>query len=282
MSLAMLALAIKAAIRQKAGVALLCSVGIAGNKLLAKLACDMQKPDGLTVLLPESMPGAIVHLKLQDIPGIGSNMETRLNKAGITDIAQLWAADADRLRRVWGGVNGARFHASLHGVDLPSSKTTTRSMGHQHVLSPEERTMEKATPVIRQLLIRVAQRLRDDDFYCRRLRLDIKWAQDLGHHYEECRFKETQDTHFLLNSLMRLWTAAPAMKPLRIGVALADLTPKGVHQPNLFDEPEPVKLTTAIDKMNLRFGRGTISFGSSGLPMTSKIAFQRVPKLDEF
>jgi len=119
--------------------------------------------------------------------------------------------------------------------------------------------MEKATPVIRQLLIRVAQRLRNNSFYCRRLRLDIKWAQDLGHYSDECRFQETQNTHFLLDSLMRLWSAAPAMKPLRIGVSLADLMPKGVHQPNLFDEPEPVKLTTAIDKMNSRFGRGAIS-----------------------
>lgn len=49
-------------------------------------------------------------------------------------------------------------------------------MGHQHVLAPEERTMERATPVIRQLLVRAAQRLRSDGFYCRRLCLDIKWV----------------------------------------------------------------------------------------------------------
>jgi DNA polymerase-4 len=209
-------------------------------------------------------------------------MQTRLNQAGIMDMTQLWAADTERLRRIWGGVNGRRFHALLHGVDLPGAATTTRSMGHQHVLSPDERTLEKATPVIRQLLIRVAQRLRTDGFYCRRLSLDIKWAQDLGHHFDHCCFKDTQDTHFLLNNLMRLWAAAPTLKPLRVGVTLADLTPQGVHQPDLFDTPEPAKLTTLIDKMNSRFGRGTITFGSTAAPMTSKIAFQRVPKLDEF
>jgi DNA polymerase IV len=135
-----LALAIKSAIRDKAGACLLCSVGIAANKLLAKLACDMQKPDGLTILRPEDLPRAILHLKLQDLPGIGANMQTRLNQAGITDVTQLWAADTERLRRIWGGINGTRFHALLHGVDLPSAATTTRSMGHQHVLSPDERT----------------------------------------------------------------------------------------------------------------------------------------------
>jgi hypothetical protein len=52
-------------------------------------------------------------------------------------IVQLWEADVDRLRRIWGGVNGTRVHALLHGVDLPSPATTTRTMGHQHVLSPD-------------------------------------------------------------------------------------------------------------------------------------------------
>jgi hypothetical protein len=107
-------------------------------------------------------------------------------------------------------------------------------------------------------------------------------VSDLGHHFDDCRFKETQDTQFLLNNLMRLWAAAPTLKPLRVGVTLADLTPQGVHQPDLFDAPEPAKLTTVIDKMNSRFGRGAITFGSTAAPMTSKIAFQRVPKLDEF
>jgi DNA polymerase-4 len=277
-----LALGIKTAIREQAGSALQCSVGIAANRLLAKLASDMQKPDGLTILQPEDLPGAILHLKLQDIAGIGPNMLVRLNQAGILDMPQLWAADAQRLKRIWGGVNGLRFHALLHGADLPSPATSTRSMGHQHVLAPEERTLQKATPVIRQLLTRVAQRLRTEGFYCKRLGLEIKWIQNLGHHWDECRFKETQDTHFLLTTLMRLWESAPDWKPLRVGVVLGDLTPRGVHQPDLFDEPEDTNLTKAIDQMNTRFGKGTITFGSSAAPMTSKIAFQRVPKLDEF
>jgi DNA polymerase-4 len=277
-----LALAIKAAIRDRAGVALLCSVGIAANRLLAKLACDMQKPDGLTMLRPEDMPKAILHLKLDDIAGIGPNMLVRLNQAGILDMPQLWAADAQRLKRIWGGVNGLRFHALLHGADLPNPKTKSRSMGHQHVLAPDERTLEKATPIIRQLCTRVAQRLRAEEFHCQRLGLDIKWVQNLGSHFDECRFNETQDTHFLLTQLMRLWDAAPKLKPLRVGVTLGDLSPRGVHQPDLFEQPKDGKLTTAIDKMNARFGRGTVTFGATAEPMTSKIAFQRVPKLDEF
>ncbi|MGC2658218.1 MAG: hypothetical protein WA324_09715 [Bryobacteraceae bacterium] len=277
-----LAASIKASIRDRAGVALLCSVGIAANRLLAKLACDMQKPDGLTILRPEDMPDAILHLKLDDFAGIGPNMLVRLNQAGISDMRRLWAADADRLKRIWGGINGVRFHAMLHGADLPDPKTRSRSMSHQHVLAPDERSLEKATPIIRQLCTRGAERLRKEEFYCQRLGLEIKWTQNLGHHHDECRFKETQDTHFLLANLMRLWDAAPRLKPLRVGVTLGDLAARGTHQPDLFDQPEDANLTDAMDWLNTRFGKGTISFGSSGKPMTSKIAFQRVPKLDEF
>jgi DNA polymerase IV len=276
-----LALAIKAAIRDRAGVALLCSVGIAANRLLAKLACDMQKPDGLTILRPEDMPQAIFHLKPNDIPGVGSNMLVRLNQAGILDMPQLWAADAQRLERIWGGVNGLRFHALLHGADLPNPKTKSHSMGHQHVLAPDERTLETAAPIIRQLCTRVAQRLRAEGFYCQKLGLNIKWVQDLGSYADECRFAETQDTHFLLTNLMHLWESAPKLKPLRIGVTISDLTPQGVHQPTLFDQPKDAKLTKAIDQVNARFGRNTLGFGTPKEPMTSKIAFQRVPKLNE-
>ena len=231
-------MSIKAVVRDRAGAFLTCSIGVAGNKLLAKLASDMQKPDGLVILPPEDLPRAILHLKLQDICGIGPNMQVRLNQAGITDIAGLWAADAQHLRRIWNGITGLRFHELLHGADLASPVNPARSMGHQHVLSPDERTMEKATPVIRQLLTRAAQRLRSDGFYCRRLCLEIKWVQNLGHHFDECRFKETQDTRFLLNHLMRMWSAAPGFKPLRIGVVVTDLAPQAAHQPDLFDRPE--------------------------------------------
>lgn len=276
-----LALRIKTIMRETVGECLTCSIGIASNKLLAKLASDMQKPDGLTVLLPEEMPHPILRLVPQDICGIGPNMAARLYQAGLRTMADLWQADAATLRRVWGGVMGARFHALLHGADLPSPSHPRRSMGHQHVLPPEQRTMPAATPVIRQLLTRAATRLRREDFYARRLMLDIKWMGQLGHHVAEARFRETQDTGFLLQSLMQLWHKAPDMKPLRVGVTLADLVDAEKHQFDLFERPKDAALSATLDKINERFGRGTIAYGVTGETMTSKIAFQRVPGMEE-
>jgi DNA polymerase IV len=117
------------------------------------------------VILPiEELPRAILHLKLRDIPGIGPNMAERLQKAGITDIAALWKTDASRLRLIWGGVAGERMHALLHGEDIVTPKHARSSISHQHVLAPDDRTKQKSATVVRQLLVRAAQRQRQRFF----------------------------------------------------------------------------------------------------------------------
>lgn len=272
---------IKSVMREMAGECLTCSIGAASNRLLAKLASDMQKPDGLTILRPADMPHAILHLAPGDICGIGPGMQTRLAYAGLNNMRDLWDADAGFLRRVWGGVNGARFHALLHGADLPAPVRPKRSMGHQHVLEPATRTLPKALVIVRQLLAKAATRLRHEEFYARRLILVIKWTGQLGYFVDEMRFKETQDTQFFLHCLESLWARAPDIKPLRVGITLADLVPVTRHQFDLFDRPRNHQLTQAIDRLNEKFGRNTIAFGNSGDYITSKIPFSHVPNIGE-
>ena len=88
-----IALAIKQAIRDDVGESLRCSIGMAPNRYLAKIASDMQKPDGLIGLLPSQLPRAIAHLELRDLPGVGARTEARLNAKGIQTMQQLLALD---------------------------------------------------------------------------------------------------------------------------------------------------------------------------------------------
>ena len=274
---------IKHEIQTQVGACLTSSIGISANKLLAKLASNMQKPDGLVILPIEELPRSILHLKLRDIPGIGPNMAERLQKAGITDIATLWKTDASRLRLIWGGVAGDKMHALLHGEDIVSLKHARSSISHQHVLAPNDRTKQKSATVVRQLLVRAAQRLRDDGFFCRRLAVDVKWLRRDGDTWSATRsFSETQDTAVLLRVLQEIWPEVPDLKPLRIGVALSNLALKEAHQPDLFDKPRDARLVTAIDELNAKFGKGAISYGAAADDQSSKIAFQRVPKVKEF
>jgi DNA polymerase-4 len=70
-----IALEIKQAIKDDVGETLRCSIGMAPNRYLAKIASDMQKPDGLIGLLPSQLPRAIAHLELRDLPGVGARTE---------------------------------------------------------------------------------------------------------------------------------------------------------------------------------------------------------------
>ena len=274
---------IKREIQSQVGECLTSSVGISANKLLAKLASNMQKPDGLVILPIEKLPGSILHLDLRDIPGIGPKMAERLQRAGITDIATLWKTDAVRLRLIWGGLAGPKMHGLLHGEDILSAKQARSSISHQHVLAPDDRSVDGAAPIMRQLLVRAAQRLRDDGFYCRRLIVEVKWFGRDGDSWTEKRnFSETQDTGVLLHVLQDIWKQVPDLKPLRVGVALTGLAAQEAHQVDLFDKPRNARLVRAIDLVNEKFGKGALVYGDAAPRQSSKIAFQRVPKVEEF
>jgi DNA polymerase-4 len=276
---------IKQVVRDRVGECLTLSIGAASNKLLAKLASDMQKPNGLTILEPENMPQKILHLKIQDICGIGANMAKRLNDAGIETMPQLWKADARQLERVWGGIVGKRFHALLHGDDLPSPPRQKRSLGHEHVLAPEQRYTDKAKTVLQELLVKASLRLRQENLYCRRLVVNIKWTGEEGYWADDRTFTEAQDNLLFNRVFLEIWKNVPRKKPLRVGVSLTDLVPASEHQQDLFDKPQNETLTKAIDALNEKFGKGSIGFGLAGASsknLTSKIAFQRVPDLSEF
>src|SRR5205085_3264226 len=91
-----IAMDIKQAIREDVGETLRCSIGMAPNRYLAKIASDMQKPDGLIGLLPSQLPRAIAHLELRDLPGVGAKTELRLHAKGIRTMEQLLALNRNQ------------------------------------------------------------------------------------------------------------------------------------------------------------------------------------------
>jgi DNA polymerase-4 len=106
---------IKDAVRGATGLS--CSIGIAPNKLLAKLCSELDKPDGVTVLQREEISARIWPLPVARINGIGPKSTQRLATFGITTIAQLAAADPDWLRTEFGPSYGPWLHAVAHGRD---------------------------------------------------------------------------------------------------------------------------------------------------------------------
>ena len=84
-----IALKIKLALRERIGECLTASIGLAPSIFLSKVASDIEKPDGLVVITKNNLPEVLLHLKLQDIYGIGPRMERRLKRAGVCSVADL-------------------------------------------------------------------------------------------------------------------------------------------------------------------------------------------------
>ena len=101
-----LATEIKRRLHDNVGAYITCSIGFAANRHLAKIACKMDKPDGITIWHPCDMPAPMLSLPFDDIPGIGNSMEKRLHRAGIYDIKSLLATEPKQMRKLMGQCYG--------------------------------------------------------------------------------------------------------------------------------------------------------------------------------
>lgn len=299
-----LARRIKAGIHANVGECLTSSVGIAPNRLLAKLASDMQKPDGLIVLTAEQLPHRLFALALRDIAGIGANMERRLARDGINDIRQYCERRPRDAGTAWGGTNGDRLWYLLHGVDLPDKATRTRSIGHSHVLSPGKRGLEPVRLTARRLALKAASRLRRKGYAARLLVLHVRFEQDKIVWQTSHRLAPTQDSFQVLAALDALFPRLAeegrqrhgSLRVRMIGVTLNEIVPVAGEQGSLFEHLDPddplaretrgLALSRAMDRLNEKFGRHAVSlgpfYGGRIDRVGTKIAFGRIPDMDEF
>ena len=307
-----IALDIKQAIKDDVGETLRCSIGMAPNRYLAKIASDMQKPDGLIGLLPSQLPRAIAHLDLRDLPGVGARTEARLHAKGITTMPELLALDRNGMHALWDSVWGDRLYHWLRGADTgddgaPVDSGIQKSLGHSHVLAPEHRSQQGAWAVAHKLLHKASMRLRMEKFHAATMAVTIKYSltreqqakalaeqKKVKQHSSgiqqtgwgmEARFRPAQDTLTLLEALQGIWKQAPQgpeyEKPFFVGVTMRNLTPDADVPVMLFEEPgNRNQLSATMDKLNLKYGHTTLHFAGM-LPARdsapTRIAFTQIP-----
>ena len=284
---------VKTRILERVGPMIRSSVGLATNRYLAKVASDMEKPDGLVALPLDILPEALHQLTLRALPGIGARTEKRLNDKGIRTMDDLLALNCEQAGELWGSVWGERLWHWLQGEDFDMSETEhLKSMSHQHVLAPEMRTPEKAWAVAHKLLHKAAMRLRSEGLWAGSIGLAIGFAVPRGEKMpvsrfgaptrgwkSELRLSECQDNQTLIAALRRLWESRPPGEefehPYFVSVHLNGLVPDRLHTLNLFegteDEQSRARLVAAMDALNNKYGMSTLA------PATMLTAFKAAP-----
>ncbi|UTW54601.1 hypothetical protein [Kordiimonas sp. SCSIO 12610] len=286
---------IKNRIRDKIGPYVTCSIGFASNNQLAKIASEMDKPDGITLLHPQKLPGRLLDLTLDDIPGVGRNMRTRLNLAGIGSVADLWNSQPKQLRKVWGNVNGERFWYALHGYEVRAQSTKRSMFGHGRVLPPDWRDFDHAFECARFLTTKAAWRLRRSGFLAKRYNLwlrlmDGRWAGEFP-------LDAINDNQAAIAALQALWFQArkdlPSSSEVKhLHVAFSSLVSMSEDDQYTMIAPDQERkkrwnnACAALDDLNRRYSKTIISMGPLTPPpggyAGGKIAFSRVPDMEDF
>jgi DNA polymerase-4 len=204
---------------------LTCSVGIAPNRLLAKLASSMNKPNGFTVLYPSELPNVIGSKPVTALWGVGEKSAEILNRWGIRTIGELVEKEEWWVRKIMGERAYSLVKRLSGEPDKRPAPIKERSMGHEYTFGKDQSSGSKFWAVVTRLCDQVSRRLRNNCFQGRIVRVKLRWknfethtkqavvAADLQNHFELLRIARE-----LLESMIR-----PRRLIRLVGITAADL-----------------------------------------------------------
>ncbi len=256
---------LRADVRRETG--LVCSVGAAPNKFLAKLCSTKAKPDGLLHLPHTQVEAFLRPLPVSDLSGAGQKMVERLERYGFHTIGQVADSDALTLERVLGGRLGAQLHRLAHGTDHrpvtphePAKSVSAEETFDHDVDDPEHLHRE-----LLRLCERVGQRLRSSRLAGRTITLKVRFAS-----FEtitrsvtlELHTERTHDLVALAGDLLNGLRLERARVRL-LGVAVSSLAAgAAARQLALDGDSRWEDAERAADRLHARFGAGTVTYGA--------------------
>lgn len=255
---------LKDEIRDETG--LTASVGVATSKLVAKVASDMRKPDGLVVVAAGDEASFLAPLPVRRLWGVGPKMEERLAKLGIVTIGDLAGLDPARLERRL-GTHGHDLQQLARGIDereVRAESEEAKSIGQEHTFGTDTGDPEQLRALLLSLADSVAARLRSHGLKARTLTLK----------YRDETFRTTTHARTLAASLdsgneifdviSALFAEVHRGRKVRLlGVYASHFGP-GSPQLDLFsdDEAPPSPADRLRDEVARRFGKGTLTRAS--------------------
>jgi DNA polymerase-4 len=264
--------AVAAAIKERirAALGLTASIGVAPVRFLAKIASDLHKPDGLTVIAPEAVAEVIDRLPVGRVPGVGPKTQAKLAAMGVEFLGALRAFPPETLAAAFGSA-GARLLALARGIDPTpvTPATPARSVSSECTLPADTREEALIARCLLEQAEEVAAALRRQGVAARTVVLKLKHADFTVRTRRTTFAPATQSSKELYRRALALLAKhRPAQKVRLVGLGATGLTAAAApRQQELFGAPEgPRKaweaVDRAVDRIRERFGDGVIGRGT--------------------
>ena len=254
---------IKDKIKKKTG--LTASIGMAPNKMTAKIASDLEKPDGFVIVSQDKLLHFLHPLPVEKLWGVGKRTLEILKKHGIKTIGNLACCDVNELRQLL-GKNGVHVWKLANGIDPRDVDPVemVKSIGHEHTFEKDALDVQAIEDTLMLLSEKVSRRMRKKGYKGRTISLKIRFSD-----FKTFTRAVTLDypTNFVEDLYKNALTKAKSFKlgkePVRlIGIQVSKLE-KESQQPDLFQQngsysPKKEKLHTALDEIKDKYGEDAI------------------------
>ncbi|MGI6104996.1 MAG: DNA polymerase IV [Raoultibacter sp.] len=263
---------------EKLGIS--ASIGIGSSKTIAKIASDMDKPRGITVVYPGRETEFLSPLPVRALSGIGASGEARLHQHGIETLGDIVSAGQDYMVSLF-GKNGNTMFLRASGMDDSPIDTqdAVKSVSHEISFASDLTQLEEVSAAIHAIASKVGRRLRAKGLKGHTISVKIRYDdRSLRNAQRRLDSATDDDLYFApiaLELLNQLWT--PGIPVRLLGIAITGFDEKEFSQEQLFDFDEisniecnsetlsspdkRVGLLDATDKLKDRFGENAVQFG---------------------
>ena len=258
---------LKAKILHRFGIT--CSIGIAPNKLLAKLASDRIKPDGLFIITPEEVTRILECTPVGELCGVGKKTAEALKIMNIKTCGELGRCDEDRLTRKF-GIIGKRLKEFGLGIDespvVPYDAETdqVKSVGHSSTLDKDISDPGEIRRFLLQLSEMVGARARKYNVAGKTIHLYVRYADFFSSWGKQVTLKNyTNQSDEIYKAAKGILESRELEQPVRLlGVSLSNLRQEQEQLPLFLEDRKKLEATKAMDAVNQRFGDMAVTFGS--------------------
>ena len=248
------------------------NVGIAGNKLCAKMASDFEKPDKVHTLFPDEIADKMWPLTVGELFGCGKSTAKKLMEMHINTIGDLAGADERILLKTFGEKSARYLHNAANGIDdspVVNEERETKSYSVENTTEEDVTDLDAVNHLLLAEADIVAGRLRADEVKAYTITVIFRTGDMKRHSHGRKMENSTDITSEIYDAAVKLMKEAWKGEPLRlIGLSASDIDKDGYRQMSLFGEEDKEKqksLDKALDKIRNKYGNDSVMRAGIGV-----------------